>query len=60
MPRIMVVCPKTKKLVPTGMGADKASFDNPTNKFINNSFRCSACGEMHTWSKKDAVLEASK
>jgi hypothetical protein len=60
MPRIMIVCPKTKRLVPTGMFISKDSFDNPANVLTNNYFRCPACGQNHTWSKADAVLEATK
>ena len=57
MPRVMIKCPKTKKLVPTGFGMDKASFNNPTNILRSNTFRCPECGENHIWSKSDAVLE---
>jgi len=60
MPRVMIKCPKTGKLTPTGFVINKTSFDNPKNALTNNSFRCLACGEIHTWSKKDAVLEAIK
>jgi hypothetical protein len=49
-----------KKLVPTGIAMDKASFNNPTNVLTNNTVRCVACGEKHTWSKSDAVLEDTK
>jgi phage FluMu protein Com len=60
MPRLMIKCPKAKKLVPTGMFMSKDSFDNPANVLTNNTVRCFACGEMHTWSKSDAVLEATR
>ena len=60
MPRIMIKCPKTKKLVPTGFAMDKASFDNPTNVLTNNTVSCPACGQNHTWSKSDAVLEVKQ
>jgi hypothetical protein len=60
MPRVMIKCPRVLKLVPTGMAMGQASFDNPTNLLTNNTFRCPACGEKHTWSKSDAVLEVTK
>jgi hypothetical protein len=54
----MIKCPKTLKLVPTGIVMRKDIFDNPTNVLTGNTFRCPSCGEKHTWSKSDAVLEA--
>jgi hypothetical protein len=39
---------------------DKASFDNTTNILTNNTVRCPACGQNHTWSKSDAVLEGKQ
>jgi hypothetical protein len=57
MPRIMIKCPTTGKLIPTGMAADQNSFDSST--FTNNSVQCPECGRMHTWSKQDAQLEQS-
>jgi hypothetical protein len=60
MPRVMIKCPKTSKLVSTGIIMRKDSFDNPTNVLTSNTFRCSSCGEKHIWSKSDAVLEATR
>ena len=58
MPRVMIKCPNTQKLVPTGMAMDKSSFDSST--LTNNTVHCSACGKNHTWSKSEAILEATK
>lgn len=58
MANVVITCPKTGKIVPTGTTAQEESFKN--NDWGTNTFRCSACGEMHTWSKKDAHLEEKK
>ena len=60
MPRVMIKCPNTKILVPTGIAMSQARFDNPTNVLATNTVRCPSCGEKHTWSKSDAVLEVTK
>jgi hypothetical protein len=60
MPRVMIKCPNTNKLVTTGIVMDRASFENPTNILSNNTFHCPACRQNHTWSKSNAVLEGTK
>jgi hypothetical protein len=56
--RIMIKCPVTGKPLPTGIGIDKKSWENPSNQFSNNQIGpCPHCGQMHTWSKKDAYYE---
>lgn len=55
MGRIVIKCPNTGKTVPTGMGADKKSFESST--YGSNTMHCSACGGFHTWSKEDAWVE---
>ncbi len=52
---VMIRCPVTGKEVPTGFGMDRASFESC--QFIDNSFGCAACGQMHTWSKGDAFVK---
>jgi endogenous inhibitor of DNA gyrase (YacG/DUF329 family) len=54
MGMVMIVCPTTKKPVPTGIAMDKASFNSST--LTNNSVSCPHCGKMHVWSKRDAFL----
>jgi hypothetical protein len=55
MAQVMIKCPKTGKLVPTGIVMDKISFK--TSTLTNNTLgNCPACGENHVWSKKDAIL----
>jgi hypothetical protein len=58
MPRLMIMCPDTKKLIPTGLSMDKHSFDASTLE--DNTVRCPACGKDHTWSKSDVVFEDTK
>lgn len=55
MARIMIKCPKTGKMVPTGMGTDRESFE--TSTFRDNAVQCAACGETHLWQGQDAVLD---
>lgn len=55
MGTIFIKCPNTGRDVPTGMGMDKGSFES--GNLTNNSVGCSACGEMHIWSKEDAFLK---
>ena len=54
MAEIVIKCPKTRKLVSTGMSMDKESFE--TAKLEGNTMRCPACRDYHIWSKNDAVL----
>ena len=51
MGQLMIKCPITGELVPTGITMDKTSFESST--FANNSIKCPSCGKIHTWSKKD-------
>jgi endogenous inhibitor of DNA gyrase (YacG/DUF329 family) len=56
MAEVMIKCPETGKLVPTGFSMDKASFESSSLK--NNTLSdCPACGKNHVWSKEDAVLK---
>lgn len=53
--QVVVTCPKTGKQVSTGMAMDKKSFE--TAIMSGNFFLCPACGQTHTWDKKDAKLQ---
>lgn len=53
MGQIVIKCPTTGRWVSTGIGTDRATFEDPTNKFTNNRVQCPACGQMHTWNKED-------
>jgi hypothetical protein len=55
MPSLLIKCPTTQKLIPTGIAADKSSFES--GQFSNNSVKCAACGQIHTWNKQDVAPE---
>ncbi|HEY8082783.1 MAG TPA: hypothetical protein VIE64_04400 [Solirubrobacterales bacterium] len=56
MANVMIKCPNTGKLVPTGIAMDAQSFASA--QLSNNGLgNCPACGGGHVWSKKDAQLE---
>ncbi len=55
MGQVVIKCPVTGKLIPTGIAMDKASFESAS--MSNESVRCPECGEWHTWDKKDAELQ---
>ena len=52
MNAVVIKCPKTKQLVPTGIDLNPAQFllMEPTPRTL----RCPACREVHTWDKQDA------
>jgi hypothetical protein len=52
MGRVTIVCPTTGREVATGITMERAEFERAALE--NNVFRCSACGRIHVWSKKDA------
>lgn len=58
MARVMIQCPKTGRAVFTGIAMNAASFESST--LLRNTLRCPACGEDHTWDKKDAHLEGQE
>lgn len=51
MSMLKIKCPTTGKLVPTGMDIDENSFESM--QMSGNQMRCEACGNTHTWGKKD-------
>lgn len=56
MGMVMIKCPTTGKAIPTQIGMDKQSFQSST--LVNNTIGpCPACGQFHTWSKKDAWVQ---
>ncbi len=58
MARVMVTCPTTRHFVSTGVELDPEEFQRLA--LGATSFRCAACGQLHTWSKADAYLEAQR
>ena len=54
--RVMITCPRTGEVVPTGMGANPEAFK--AVDFQSNSVKCEACGQTHTWEEGDAFLDS--
>jgi len=52
MPELMLHCPATGAVVSTGIDVALQAF--ATVELHDNAFRCTACGQMHTWDKSDA------
>ncbi len=53
--QVMIFCPTTGKEIPTGILAIQLMFDS--QDYISMKVTCPECGEVHTWSKKDAYLK---
>ena len=53
---VMITCPTTHKVVPTGIDMDAASFKS--SDLQANSVGCPACGQDHTWAKGEAFLNS--
>ena len=54
MSRIMMTCPQTAQIVPTGHRSTEIKLGEGT---IVRSFRCSVCAQIHSWTASDAHLE---
>lgn len=55
MGMVTILCPITKRPVPTGLVMTPAEFERATLE--GNVLRCPACGRIHAWTKKQARLE---
>ena len=51
---VVIKCPNTGKEIPTGMSFSRQLWE--AAKIEQNQVRCPACGQTHTWDKKDAKL----
>jgi hypothetical protein len=58
MGAILIRCPTTKQLVPVGIDTDKDSFKSLPD-IPATPIRCPLCGQEHTWSKADAILDTT-
>jgi hypothetical protein len=58
MGAIMIRCPTTKQLVPVGIDTDKDSFKSLPD-IPATPIHCPHCGQEHTWSKADAILDTT-
>jgi hypothetical protein len=54
MKRILVRCPSTGKLLPTGKVVKEALWDETKLKLPR--LACLHCRQIHVWTKKDVVL----
>jgi hypothetical protein len=52
--RILVRCPSTGKLAPTGKTVKEAAWEK--TKLDRPRLTCPHCHQVHTWTKKDVVL----
>jgi hypothetical protein len=52
--RILVRCPSTGKLTPTGKTIDEALWNE--TKLNRPRLTCPHCRQIHNWTKKDVVL----
>jgi hypothetical protein len=55
MPALMVTCPVTGKIVPTGIEIEAE--DLRALPRIAAPVYCAACGEKHFWTRDDAMLD---
>ena len=52
--RILVRCPSTAKLTPTGQTVEEESWGD--TKVKETKIECPHCETTHAWTKKDVVL----
>ena len=55
MGRVMIKCPKTGEMIPTGISMDEESFRN-SRTLQGGRVQCPECGAIHTWSASDAIV----
>ncbi len=51
---ILTKCPETQTRVPTGQHATVAQFE--AGPLMEGRFRCTACNQVHRWTKAEAWL----
>jgi hypothetical protein len=52
MPDIVIMCPTTKKVVPTGLTTETIKLGSLTG--MDFKLQCAACKRIHTWRSKHA------
>ena len=52
--RLLIRCPSTAKLTPSGQTIDESLWT--AVKVKNHKISCPHCRQVHTWTKKDVVL----
>ena len=58
MPGIYTSCPATGATVPTGQQASPMFLEGTLD--AGGRFRCSACNQVHTWTRETAIVGATK
>lgn len=59
MSRVMIVCPVTDRLVPTGHESELVSgFRRAVPQ--SGTLACDACGRAHNWSRPETVLDGAR
>ena len=56
MPKIMIRCPISGRVVSTGLTTEMIVFDS-INPDLEMPLRCPACLKMHNWRPKDAWID---
>ena len=54
MAAVYMLCPSTGATVATGQHVTKDEFE--ARAFLQGRFRCSACQQVHTWTKTQVTL----
>lgn len=54
MRRLLVRCPTTSKLAPTGVTIDETRWAKTSRK--SGKFSCPHCRSVHMWKKDDVIL----
>jgi hypothetical protein len=52
MPDIVIMCPTTKRVVPTGLTTEKIKLDSLSG--MDFKLQCPACKRIHRWRSKHA------
>ena len=58
MPALMVTCPNTARIIPTGIEIEAE--DLRLLPRVAAPVYCVACGEKHFWTRDDAMLDRSE
>jgi hypothetical protein len=51
---LLVRCPSTSKLIDTGNTMEQERWETAVVK--TSKLKCTHCGQMHAWAKKDVIL----
>jgi len=57
MPRVLIECPATGKMIYTGINLNWQTFDS--YRIGEQSVPCPKCGATHIWGRVDAELDES-